>query len=114
MLIDIHGGRSFKNSFRGSEVMSKVTESIFNGKSVVIPMADVQHFEKCFYQHGSADGSIKKGDPMGALVITKHTKWNFENDCWENAISLTESELKMFIKSFNLFRCELEGNLIGL
>lgn len=26
--------------------MSKATESIYNGKSVIIPLADVQHIEK--------------------------------------------------------------------
>lgn len=84
-----------------------VTESIFNGKTNIIPMADVQN--------------IEKRDVVGCLqiiVITKHTKWNFINDTWENAIYLIDfentdtgyksTEATDFIKAWCVFRSELE------
>lgn len=71
-------------------------------------MADVQHIEPSYYDYDSQNGNFKKGDSSGAMVITKHTKWNFENDCWENAIHLTKDEYDSFRGSFNLFRRELE------
>lgn len=43
------------------DMINKVSESISNGSSVVIPMADVQHVEKVFRDRNMANGK-KKGD----------------------------------------------------
>ena len=75
--------------------MGKVTESIFDGKTHIIPMADVQHIEKF---------------EKGYEVITKHTKWNdgYDRDCWENPITLDLEEGKEFLKAWCHYRHELD------
>lgn len=78
--------------------MSKnVTESIFTSDTLTIPMADVQHIENNQY---------------GVMVITKHTKWNFEHDTWENAIFLPDRLKDEFFKAFCMYRHELESETL--
>ena len=74
---------------------SFVQESIFSGKTTVIPMADVQHIEK--HPNG------------GCKVITKHTRWDMEADTWANNIWLDTEEAVEFKKAWCLYRGELEG-----
>ena len=87
--------------------MGNVSESIYSSKSLTIPMADVQHIEKQYHSCDLANGT-KKGDLQGALVITKHTKWSFEFDTWENPIWLTTEELNKFSKAWCFYRHQLE------
>lgn len=74
--------------------MSKPTESIYNGKSAIIPLADVQHVERGTY---------------GMQVVTDKTKWNFENDTWENAIFVCKSEEEAFLSAWRRYRSEVDG-----
>ena len=86
-----------------------VTESIFSGETHTIPMADVQHYEKHWY---SGD-KIAQDNYRGIVVVTKHTKWNFEHDVWENGIYLPKEDADRFRKAFNVYRNELEkGTLV--
>ena len=78
--------------------MSKVSESIYSG-SVIVPMADVQHIEKW-----------DKHTVPGIMVITSHTKWNFERDIWENAIWISEPEAVQFRRAWCTYRSELEAD----
>lgn len=71
----------------------KVTESIFTSDVLVVPLADIQHIEKNQY---------------GLMIITKHTKWNFEHDTWENAIFLPDRIKAEFTKAWCRYRQELE------
>lgn len=73
-----------------------VSETIFSNGDLIIPMADVQHIEK-----------LQQG---GIWVITKHTKYNFENDIWENPIFIpdVDDKDKKFIKAYCQFRHELD------
>ena len=89
--------------------MGNVTESIFSGKSVLIPMADVQHIEKHWYS-----GDLPKDDSTlrGYQIIMKHTKWNFEHDTWENAGYLPLDEGKIFILAWRTYRHELEKDTL--
>ena len=84
---------------------SKISESIFNGFSVTIPMADVQHIEKHWY------GKEKKTkhNYRGIKIITKHTRWDFEADCWMNDIYLDREEADKFMKSWCVYISELES-----
>jgi len=75
---------------------SKISESIFSNEDLLIPMADVQHIEKLTHN----------GEPNGIWIITKHTKWNFEADIWENPIYIAEEKSKEFIKAYCYFRYE--------
>ena len=47
----------------GNIMKTKVTETIFNGASIIIPMSSVQHVEKL---------------SEGINVITDKTKWNYQ------------------------------------
>ena len=76
--------------------MGKVTESIFDGKTVIIPMADVQHIQKI-------NGGIS--------IITKHTTWNYKAIGWENDIFISnkDGEDKQFLKAWCKYRSEIES-----
>ncbi len=73
---------------------SFVQESIFSGKTTVIPMADVQHMVR----HGT-----------GLVIVTNHTRWDMEADTWANNIWLDGEEAKSFRKAWCYYRGELEG-----
>lgn len=81
--------------------MNTVTESIYSGKSVIIPLADVQHIEN--WAHHSVPG-IK--------VITKHTRWDFEADIWSNDIWISEPEATDFKVAWRRYRSELEADTL--
>ena len=87
--------------------MGKASESIYSDGKVVIPMADVQHIEKSFHNCDLVDGT-KKGDLQGAMVITKHTRWDMEADCWANNIWLSAKQVSLFLKAWCFYRHELE------
>jgi len=81
--------------------MHTVTESIYSGQEVIIALADVQHIEK-----------HPKNSIPGILVITKHTKWNFDRDLWENAIWISEPEATEFSSAWCRYRSELEADTL--
>lgn len=88
--------------------MNKASESIFNGETVIMPMADVQHIEKEFHSCDLVDGT-KKGDLMGYTIITKHTQRDMEADTWSNPIYLGKEEGAKFIQAWCHYRHEIEG-----
>jgi hypothetical protein len=75
--------------------MQTVTESIYSGKNVIVPLADVQHIE--------TDNSL------GLVVVTKHTKWDHEVDSWANAIWIDGAEAVAFKAAWCRYRSELEA-----
>ena len=83
---------------------AKVTESIYSDDTVIVPMADVQHLEK----------QLLSGEPNGLFVITKNTKWNFENDIWENPIYIGERNADKFNKAWCTYRHELEYDTLDI
>lgn len=97
----------------------KPSETIFNGKSVAIPMADVQHIEKnykrIYDEQTGQDIGTDYQMLVGVTVITDKTKWSFEHDCWENAIWLSECngsiEASNFLKAWCNYRAEIDGVL---
>lgn len=103
--------RKLKPTPKKEEKMkSKVSESIWSNKDILIPMMDVQHIEKKYHDSDSADKVVKKGDLMGISVITKHTTWNFEHDYWENPIWLSNVDKKAekFMQDYCYLRYELD------
>jgi len=88
--------------------MSKISKSIYDDGKIVIPMADVQHIEKRFHSCDLTNGT-KKGDPMGAIVITKHTRWDTETDTWANNIWLDAKQTETFLRAWCAYRHELEA-----
>ncbi len=78
-----------------------VAESIYSG-SVVLALADVQHCEL----------HLENSVP-GMHVITSHTKYNFEHDCWENPIWINEPEATRFRAAWCRYRSELEADTLA-
>lgn len=75
-----------------------VSESIWDSESLVVPMADVQHIEKL---------SIN-GVPNGLWLITKHTRWDYEKDMWNNPIYIPAPKADDFLRDWCNYRSELE------
>ena len=86
--------------------MKTVTESIFDGLTTVIPMADVQHFTRHWINAKGSERTKQNYD--GITVITRNTKWDFEMDYWSNQIYLPREEADTFIKAWAMYRHELE------
>jgi hypothetical protein len=83
--------------------MSKtVSESIFSGQTVIIPMSDVQHIER------HATNSVP-----GIKVITKHTRWDTDTGDWANAIWISEPEAVAFRRAWCAYRAELETDTLA-
>ena len=79
--------------------MHTVTESIFNGKRVTVPLADVQH--------------IEKHNPLGLIVVTKHTLWDLDRDMWANNIWIDKAEVEAFTLAWCRYRSELEADTLA-
>jgi hypothetical protein len=77
----------------------KVTESIYNGKGVIVPLADVQHIEKT--------------NPSGLVVITKHTRWDAKTGGWANNIWIDKAEADAFMRAWCSYRSELEADTLA-
>lgn len=84
---------------------NKISESIFTGKTTIIPMADVQHIERHWF---SGDEQTEE-NLKGYKIITKHTKYNVDVDVWENNVYLTKDEGDKFIQAWCHYRHELDG-----
>lgn len=78
--------------------MGLVSESIYSGQSVVVPLADVQHIE------------LHK---TGIYVITKHTRWDQDGGMWANGIWINEPEAGAFRKVWCTYRSELEAETLA-
>ena len=86
-----------------------ISESIYSKNDLIVPMAAVQHIEKRFYLEDMVNPSVKKGDLMGILVITKHTRWDMDADCWANNIWIGREDADGFIQAWCYYRYEVEG-----
>lgn len=76
-----------------------VTESIYSGKSIIVPLADVQH--------------IETHNPRGLIVVTKHTRWDSEGDFWANSIWINGDEAEAFKAAWCRYRAELEADTLA-
>jgi hypothetical protein len=79
--------------------MNTVTESIYSGKGVIVPLADVQH--------------IETHNPAGLIVVTKHTRWDRESDGWANSIWIDGAEATAFKAAWCHYRSELEADTLA-
>ena len=82
--------------------MHTVTESIYDGKSVIVPLADVQHIE-----------SWAAHSVPGIKVITRHTRWDHEASDWANSIWISEPEATAFKAAWCRYRSELESDTLA-
>lgn len=83
--------------------MGNVTESIYSGQNVIVPLADVQHIEK-HNRNGVSDG---------IMVVTCHTRWDHEHDVWANGIWIGEPEATAFRSAWCRYRSELEADTLA-
>lgn len=78
--------------------MTTVTESIYNGKGVIVPLADVQH--------------IELHNKNGLIIVTKHTRWDISTDTWANNIWIDKEEADAFKTAWFRYRSELESHTL--
>lgn len=74
--------------------MTSANVNFYSSPSLEIPLADVQHAEK--------------HNPGGLIVVTKHTRWDCEQDCWANNIWIDIAEAQDFLTAWHRYRNELE------
>lgn len=76
----------------------KVSESIFDNGSVVIPMRDVQHLE---YR---GVGNL--------MVVMKSSTWCIESGDYHNAIFIAKEQVPEFMAAWCHFRSELDSPIL--
>ena len=79
--------------------MHSVTESIYSGKGAIVPLADVQH--------------IETHNPLGLIVVTRHTRWDGEAGGWANSIWIDGAEADAFKLAWCRYRAELEADTLA-
>jgi len=77
----------------------EITESIWDGKDNVIPMAEVSHVEK--HNHPDVVGNI--------TVVFKHSKWVNEHNSFEPNVYLSKEQASDFMKCWCRYRNECES-----
>ena len=70
---------------------TRISESIYHNKNVLIPMADVQHIEYL---------------ANGIFVVMKSTLYDFEHDVWNNPVFIDKDNQKEFVKAYCYYRYE--------
>lgn len=91
--------------------MGAVTESIYDGKSCVVALAEVQHCERL--RRGPYPPRTKESEPNGLHVITSKTRYDFEADQWANPIFIPEEEADEFLSAWCRYRGELESEALA-
>lgn len=87
--------------------------SIYTGRTVIIPMADIQHCERLFR---SARVAIKEGpqppQPNGLRVVTSKTTYNQSGGHWENTAYILEDEREQFLEAWHAYRERVETPMV--
>ena len=93
-----------------------INEIFFNGTTVIVPLADIQHIEKHFYIKWNKELDINEptDEIAGYVIITKHTRWDMEADTWANNIYLNKEEGEKLINSWHKYRNEIDSNGIAI
>lgn len=78
--------------------MSEVTESIFDGETVIIPMKEVQYIER----------DTREGYTDAIKIVLTGSTWNSEIDFFNNTPYLRGNEAESFIRAWCRYRSELE------
>jgi hypothetical protein len=86
--------------------MGKATESIYDGKSCVVPLAEVQHIQKLKRGPYAGETGLQPG---GLHVITRMTTCNHELNEWENPIYIPQDEASSFLSAWCRYRSEIES-----
>ncbi|HAD32190.1 MAG TPA: hypothetical protein DCE77_11495 [Methylophaga sp.] len=78
--------------------MKTVTESIFSGKTHIIPMAEVHHIER----------DMREDYSDAVIVVLNGTTWNVGMDAYNNSAYLRHEEASAFLSCWCRYRAELE------
>lgn len=89
--------------------MGKATESIYDGLSCVVPLAEVQHIEKV--KRGPYPGETGP-QPNGLHVITRMTTWSQGMDGWQNPVYVPKDESELFMAAWCRYRAEIEAETL--
>lgn len=89
--------------------MGKATESIYDGLSCIVPLAEVQHIEKI--KRGPYIGETGL-QPNGLHVITRMTTWCQQMDGWMNPIYIPTDEAAAFMAAWCRYRSEIESETL--
>lgn len=84
----------------------KISESVFNGSTAVVPLAYVQHVEYHWYP---SDKERNKHNWRGIMIITKLTTYDYVNDVWANNVYMSADEGKEFLSAWCRYLHELEN-----
>lgn len=90
--------------------MKTVSESIYDGPTCVVALAEVQHCEKL--KRGPYPPRTTEPEPNGLHVITAKTRYDKEADTWSNPIYIGESEAAGFLRAWCDYRAELEADTL--
>ena len=72
--------------------------SIFVNEHIAVNLNDVQHIE--FLKHNNK--------PNGIWAIMKSTRYNFEQDCWDNPLFIPQEHALEFYNEWRKFQFERE------
>jgi hypothetical protein len=89
--------------------MKNVTESIYDGPTCVVALAEVQHCEKLRCKIYPTEAT----KPNGLHVITSKTRYDMEADTWANPIYIPEAEAEGFLAAWTCYRSELEAETLA-
>jgi hypothetical protein len=87
--------------------MGKVTESIFDGLTHIIPMANVSFIKRHWLR-----GVARTNPHQGLIVVMRDTTYNAEIDDYNNSIYLDGVEAKEFLRCWCVYRSELESETL--
>jgi hypothetical protein len=75
-----------------------VTESIFIGESVIVPLADVHHIE------------LDKRDNFSdaIIIVMNGTTWNCDSDFYNNSVYIRYEEAERFKKEWCMYRTKID------
>lgn len=88
--------------------MGKATESIYDGKRCIVPLAEVQHVEKV--KRGPYPGETGL-QPNGLHVITRMTMSSGTSNEWLNPIYIEEDEAAVFLLAWCRYRSETDDQI---
>ena len=77
--------------------------SIYQGKALIIPFAEIQHCERLVIRKTKDEVG-----PNGLNIITGKTTYNREWDGWENSAHVPEEEAEQFLKEWLAYRERVE------
>ena len=71
---------------------------VYQSESLVLALHDVQHILPMYEDLGEEGKEL-----TGIRAITRHTRWDFEADCWGNDVFVAQPEATRVLAAFLRF-----------